>query len=65
VPYWPGAGKVHGKTVTRRLTAQQATACQQWIDNDRQLHAVIYRDASIAARALALVLQVAKNDPRG
>lgn len=64
-PYWQWTGKIHGKTVTRRLTAQQAAAYQKWIDNDRRLHAVIHQMRDIAAQALELTLQQAKNPHEG
>ncbi|MDR2565606.1 MAG: hypothetical protein LBC97_06020 [Bifidobacteriaceae bacterium] len=40
-PYWQWTTKKNGKTITRRLTEDQARAYQQWIDNDRQLRAII------------------------
>jgi hypothetical protein len=40
-PYWQLTWKEAGKTVTRRLSTQEAQLYQQWIANRRQLAAVI------------------------
>lgn len=64
-PYWQWTGKIHGKTVTRRLTPAQAATYQQWIDNDRHLHAVIKQMRDIAAQALELALQDDSTPARG
>jgi hypothetical protein len=40
-PYWQLTWKQAGKTVTRRLSAQEAQLYRQWIANRRQLSAVI------------------------
>ncbi len=55
-PYWQWTTKAHGKTVNRRLTPDQAALYQQWIDNDRHLHAVIDQMRQIAAKATELQL---------
>ena len=36
-PYYQWTHKVRGKTITRRLTAAQARACAQWIEDHRRL----------------------------
>lgn len=64
-PYWQWTTKVHGKTVTRRLTPEQAALYQQWIDNDRRLHAVLKQMRDIAAQALELALQEAATKTEG
>ncbi len=56
-PYWQWTAKVNGKTVTRRLTEQQATTYQEWIDNDRQLRKVIGEMRKTAADATKLLLK--------
>ena len=48
--------KQDGKTVTRRLTPAQAALYQQWIDNDRQLHAIITQMRQIADQATQTIL---------
>ncbi|MGH8829453.1 MAG: DUF6788 family protein [Jiangellaceae bacterium] len=59
-PYWQWTAKVEGKTVTRRLTQAEAELYQEWIDNDRQLRALITAMRDVAAKAAELSLQEAK-----
>jgi hypothetical protein len=40
-PYFQYSRKLHGKTLTRRLTAEQAERYRQWITNRRALDRVI------------------------
>ena len=40
-PYYQWTTKQNGKTVTRRLNADEAKLYQQWIDNDRQMRRLI------------------------
>ena len=47
-PYWQWTAKVEGKTVTLRLTPEQARLYKKWID-DRQLRSLIERMRQIAA----------------
>lgn len=56
-PYYQWSAKVNGKTVTRRLNQTEAELYQEWIDNDRQLRAVITEMRQIAAKATALKLK--------
>jgi hypothetical protein len=58
-PYWQWTAKVDGKTITRRLTEQQATLYSQWIDNDRQLRHIITQMRQTAAKATQLLLATA------
>lgn len=58
-PYWQWTAKVHGKTVNRRLTPEQAELYQQWIDNDRHLNDLIAQMRHIATQAAELRLQQA------
>lgn len=58
-PYWQHTAKVGGKTVTRRLSADQAQLYQEWIANDRQLRAIIGQMRTLAAKAAELQLQQA------
>ena len=55
-PYWQWTTKHNGKTITRRLTPDQAALYQQWIDNDRQLHAIITQMRQIADQATQTIL---------
>jgi len=54
-PYYQWTAKVEGKTVTRRLSQTEADLYQEWIDNDRQLRALITQMRQIAAKATALI----------
>lgn len=56
-PYYQWTAKVDGKTVTRRLTDQEATLYQEWIANDRHLRKVIQQMRQVAAKARALKLK--------
>jgi hypothetical protein len=58
-PYFQWTAKVNGKTVTRRLSADEAQIYEEWIDNDRQLRAVIAEMREIAAKAEAIILETA------
>lgn len=60
-PYWQWTAKVDGKTVTRRLSETEAGLYQQWIDNDRQLRAVIDRMRQVATKATELIMNDAKS----
>lgn len=56
-PYYQWTAKVDGKTVTRRLTQDQAQLYQQWISNDRQLRALIEQMRQVAAKATELIMK--------
>lgn len=40
-PYWQYTRKIDGKTITARLTSDQAEHYREWIDNRRKLDQVI------------------------
>lgn len=50
-PYYLWTRKVHGKTVTRQLTEQQALQCKQWIGNNRKLRTIIKQMQKLSSRA--------------
>lgn len=54
-PYWQYTAKVGGKTVTRRLTEQQARQYQEWISNDRALRELISQMRQVAHEATTLI----------
>lgn len=54
-PYYQWTAKVDGKTITRRLSETEADLYQEWIDNDRQLRALIHQMRQIAAKATELI----------
>jgi hypothetical protein len=56
-PYWQWTAKINGKTVTRRLTDAEARLYQQWIDNDRQLRALIEQMRDVSVKATRLIMQ--------
>ncbi len=56
-PYYQWTAKVNGKTVTRRLTQDEAHLYQTWITNDRQLRAIITEMRQVAARATELIIK--------
>jgi hypothetical protein len=58
-PYYQWTAKINGKTVTRRLTEDEATLYQEWIANDRQLRHLIRQMRQIAAKAAELKLKQA------
>ena len=61
-PYYQWTTKVNGKTVTRRLTANEAKLYQQWIDNDRKMRRLITQMRQLAAKASAIHLAAADSD---
>ena len=58
-PYYQWTAKVNGKTVTRRISEREADLYQEWIDNDRQLRALIQQMRQVAAKATELKLKQA------
>jgi hypothetical protein len=56
-PYWQWSHKVGGKTVTRRLTEDQARLYQQWIANRRRLDQLLARMEEVSGRAAAILLR--------
>lgn len=56
-PYYQWTAKVNGKTVTRRLSEEEARHYQEWIANDRRLRAAITQMRQVAAEATDLILK--------
>lgn len=50
-PYWQLTWKESGKTVSRRLSAQEARLYGEWIANRRQLEAMVREMQGISRRA--------------
>jgi hypothetical protein len=50
-PYWQLTWKEAGKTVSRRLSADEARLYQAWLDNRRQLDSVIAQMQAVSRRA--------------
>ena len=59
-PYWQLTWKEAGKTITRRLSADDAQLYQQWIANRHQLEAVLERMRDLSRQADEYIL--AAND---
>jgi hypothetical protein len=51
-PWWSWTRKVDGKTITVRLTDEQARDYQPWFDNARRLHELTTRLEQIAIREI-------------
>jgi len=56
-PYWQWTSKVGGKTVTRRLTAQQAALYEKWIANGRDLDGILTEMDAMSAKAISFLLR--------
>jgi Family of unknown function (DUF6788) len=50
-PYYQWTTKVNGKTVTRRLNADEAKLYQEWIANDRKMRQLIAQMRQVATKA--------------
>lgn len=50
-PYYQWSQKVRGKTVTRRLSPEQAELCHLWIENHRKLRRVIRQLETLSLQA--------------
>ena len=45
-PYYQWSYKLRGKTVSMRLTSEQAKLCQEWLENHRRLKNIIRKSGS-------------------
>ncbi len=65
-PYWQWTKKVAGKTVTRRLSDEQARLFQEWLGNRRRLQRTLTAMEAVSDRATAILLKTnrATNAPR-
>jgi alkanesulfonate monooxygenase SsuD/methylene tetrahydromethanopterin reductase-like flavin-dependent oxidoreductase (luciferase family) len=55
-PYYQWTAKVNGKTVTRRLSAEEAKLYKEWINNDRKMRRLIAQMRQLAAKASEIQL---------
>jgi hypothetical protein len=55
-PYWQYSHKVGGKTITRRLTPDQARLYQQWIANRRRIDQLLAQMQQVSAQAAEILL---------
>lgn len=56
-PYYQWSAKVNGKTVTRRLSAEEARLYKEWISNDRRMRNVIQKMRRVAEMAGAVLVK--------
>ena len=65
-PYWQWTKKVNGKTVTRRLTDEQARLFGEWIGNRQRLQRTLTAMEAISDKATAILLKTNRstNSPR-
>lgn len=54
-PYWQWSTRVEGKTVTRRISREQARRYQAWIDNWRRLEQILEEMHEISSQAAAIL----------
>ncbi len=55
-PYWQWTRKVAAKTVTVRLSPEEAVLYQGWIDNNRRLRKIVADMDKISAKARKILL---------
>ena len=55
-PYFYWTSKKHGKTISRKLTLEEAEILEQWINNRRSLSHTVKRMMRLSEHALALTL---------
>lgn len=55
-PYWQWSRSVKGKTISRRLTAEEARLYKQWIANGRRLDKLVAQIEDTSTRATELLL---------
>ncbi|MHB8295637.1 MAG: DUF6788 family protein [Acidimicrobiales bacterium] len=64
-PYYQWTAKVRAKTVTRRLSPDEARLYSEWIANDRQLRRLVNEMRQVAAKATELMLEDAGSREAG
>jgi integrase len=63
-PYYDWSRKVRGKTVTVRLTKQQARLLKQWIANARRLDRIVADMERVSYRITERLFQAVRKPPR-
>jgi hypothetical protein len=61
-PYFYWTSKKEGKTISRKLTRQEAEILELWINNRRKLDATVKRMMEVSERALSLTLRAKMKD---
>ena len=64
-PYYQWSAKVNNKTVSRRLSADEAELFREWIANRRRLQRVIRDLERVSARAGEILLRQANREIKG
>jgi len=64
-PYYDWTRKVKGKTVTVRITQEQARLLKQWIANARRLDKLLADMQRVSDRITEPPFQAARKPPRG
>jgi hypothetical protein len=64
-PYYEWSRKVKGKTVTVRVTPEQARLLKQWIANARRLDEIVNEMQRLSERITEPLFQAARRPPRG
>lgn len=59
-PYYQWTRKVRGKTVTVRLTREEADLLRQWISNGRQLNKIVAQIEFVSMRITERLLRKSK-----
>jgi hypothetical protein len=62
-PYWQWSRAVGGKTLTRRITAEQAAIYKEWIANRRRALRIITEIERISREAGEIVLEEESSEP--
>jgi len=64
-PYYQWTRKVKGKTVTVRLSEQQARLMKQWIANARRLDKILAEMQRLSERITEPLFEAARKPPKG
>ncbi|MGH3193100.1 MAG: DUF6788 family protein [Streptosporangiaceae bacterium] len=63
-PYWQHTRKISNKTITRRLTPDQAALYAEWISNERALRDLLARMQQLSDQARELLLAALPEPPK-
>lgn len=62
-PYWQWSRSVGGRTVTRRVSEDEAVLYREWIANRRRLRSVVAQMERISRQATDLILAQSHEQP--
>lgn len=63
-PYWQWTKKIAGRTVTRRLSDEEAQLFQQWVGDRQRLRATLAAMEEVSDKAVPLLIKPARRSPR-